>query len=204
MRIAREVHDVIAHSIATISTQASVGVHVGRQEPERAVEVLESIKRISVQALHDLRHALGALREAAEDGPTAPTPQLNDVTELVQQARDSGLSVTLRMAGPSTSLPSALQTTSYRIVQEGLTNVMRHADGAHATVLISVNDTDMVIDVSDNGKGHPTAASRLGSGMGLVGLRERASAMGGDLHAGRDEDGGFRVHVTLPLEREPA
>ena len=204
MRIAREVHDVIAHSIATISTQASVGVHVGRQEPERAVEVLESIKRISVQALHDLRHALGALREAADDGPTGPTPQLNDVTELVQQARDSGLSVTLRMVGPLTALPSALQTTSYRIVQEGLTNVMRHANGAHATVLISVDGKDMVIDVSDNGKGRPTAASRLGSQMGLVGLQERASAMGGDLHAGRDEDGGFRVHVTLPLERDLA
>jgi len=204
VRIAREVHDVIAHSIATINTQASVGVHVGRQEPERAVEVLESIKRISVQALHDLRHALGALREAADDGQTAPTAQLKDVTELVQQARDSGLSVTLRMVGPLAALPSAVQTTSYRIVQEGLTNVMRHANGAHATVLISVDGKDMVIDVSDNGKGRPTATSRLGSQMGLVGLQERASAMGGDLHAGRDEDGGFRVHVTLPLERDLA
>ena len=204
VRIAREVHDVIAHSIATISTQASVGVHVGHQEPERAVEVLESIKRISVQALHDLRHALGALREAAADGPTAPTPQLKDISELVQRARDSGLSVTLRMVGPSASLPSALQTTSYRIVQEGLTNVMRHAHGAHATVLISVAGDDMVIDVSDNGMGHPTATSRLGSRTGLVGLRERASAMGGELRAGRQEGGGFRVHVTLPLEREPA
>ena len=203
MRIAREVHDVIAHSIATINTQASVGVHVGRQEPERAVEVLESIKRISVQALHDLRYALGALREAADDGPT-PTPQLKDVTELVQQARDSGLSVTLRLVGHSGTLPSALQTTSYHIVQEGLTNVMRHANGADATVLISVDEKDMVIDVSDNGKGDPTATSHLGSRMGLVGLQERVSAMGGDLHAGRDEGGGFRVHVTLPLEREPA
>lgn len=204
VRIAREVHDVIAHSIATISTQASVGVHVGRQEPERAVEVLESIKRISVQALHDLRHALGALREAGDDGPTAPTAQLKDVTELVQQARDSGLSVTLRMVGRSSTLPSALQTTSYRIVQEGLTNVMRHANGADARVLIAVDGEDMVIDVSDNGKGHPTATSGLGSEMGLVGLQERVSAMGGDLHAGRDEGGGFRVHVTLPLERDPA
>lgn len=204
VRIAREVHDVIAHSIATISTQSSVGVHIGRQEPERAVDVLESIKRISVQALHDLRHALGALREAADDGPTAPTPQLKDVTELVQQARDSGLSVTLRMVGPVTTLPTALQSTGYRIVQEGLTNVLRHANGAHATVLISVDGEDVVIDVSDNGQGHPTATSRLGSGMGLVGLQERATAMGGDLQAGRDEDGGFRVHVTLPLEREPA
>jgi signal transduction histidine kinase len=204
VRIAREVHDVIAHSVATISTQASVGVHVGRQEPERAVEALESIKRISVQALHDLRHALGALRDAADDGPIAPTPQLADLTELVQGARDAGLSVTLRMAGPAATLPSALQTTTYRIVQEGLTNVMRHAGGAHATVLISVDGDGMVIDVSDDGQGQPTAASRLGSRTGLVGLRERASAMGGDLHAGRRPDGGFRVHVTLPLEREPA
>ncbi len=204
VRIAREVHDVVAHSIATISTQASVGVHVGREEPERAVEVLESIKRVSVQALHDLRHALGALREAADLGPTAPTPLLKDVTELVQQARDSGLSVTLRMVGPSATLPSALQTTSYRIVQEGLTNVMRHADGAHATVLISVGGQQMVVDVTDDGKGRPTTTSRLGSGLGLIGLQERASAMGGDLRAGREEDGGFRVHATLPLDREPA
>lgn len=204
VRIAREVHDVIAHSIATISTQASVGVHVGREEPERAVELLESIKRVSVQALRDLRYALGALREADDHGPTAPTPLLEDVAELVQQARDSGLSVTLRMVGPSTTLPTALQTTSYRVVQEGLTNVMRHADGAQATVLISVGSDDMVVDVTDNGMGRPTATSRLGSRMGLVGLQERASAMGGALRAGPQQDGGFRVHVTLPLDRAPA
>jgi signal transduction histidine kinase len=204
VRIARDVHDVVAHSIATISTQASVGVHVGRDEPARAVEVLESIKAVSAQALHDLRHALGVLRDESGDGPTDPTPSVHDVPGLVQRARDSGLSVVLRMEGSSAALPTALQVAIYRIVQEGLTNVMRHASGAQATVRVAVGGHRVEVDVTDDGGGAPTASSDSGSGSGLVGMRQRASAMGGELEAGREADGGFRVRAVLPLDREPA
>lgn len=202
MRIARDVHDVVAHSMATISTQASVGVHVGRDEPARAIELLESIKQVSAQALHDLRHALGVLRDDSVD--RQPTPSVHDVPGLVEQARESGLEVVLRMEGASTALPTALQVAIYRIVQEGLTNVMRHAGGARATVRIAVRGHTVVVDVTNDGTGAPTASSGSGTGSGLMGMRQRASAMGGELDAGRDADGGFGVHAVLPLEREPA
>ncbi len=200
VRIARDVHDVVAHSIATISTQASVGVHVGRQEPERAVEVLESIKSVSRQALRDLRHALGVLRE----GPTDPTPSLRDVPRLVQQVRDSGMSVVLKEHGSLEGCPAALEVGVYRIVQEALTNVMRHADGAAATVLLSVGEDEVEVAVTNDGRGSPTTASSAGTGSGLDGIRERAEALGGVLEAGPSPRHGFRVRAVLPLEREPA
>jgi signal transduction histidine kinase len=200
VRIARDVHDLVAHSIATISTQASVGVHVGRDEPARAVEVLESIKEVSGQALHDLRHALGVLRSPSEREPMAPTPALRDVPELVQRARDSGLAVTLRMEGAAGALPVPLQLASYRIIQEGLTNVMRHASGAQATVRIVVADGELRLEVADDGTGAPTTSSGSGSGSGLEGMRERASAVGGTLEARREAEGGFRVRAVLPID----
>ncbi len=200
VRIARDVHDLVAHSIATISTQASVGVHVGREEPARAVEVLESIKEVSRQALHDLRQTLGVLRGPSEREPMAPTPALRDVPELVQRARDSGLAVTLRMEGAVAALPVPLQLASYRIIQEGLTNVMRHAGGAQATVRIVVGDGELRLEVADDGTGAPTTSSGSGSGSGLEGMRERATAVGGALEARREANGGFRVRAVLPLD----
>ena len=166
--------------------------------------MLESIKRVSGQALHELRDALGVLREPSEGDPMAPTPSLHDVPELVQRARDSGLAVTLHMEGAANALPTPLQLASYRIIQEGLTNVMRHASGARATVRIAVGGDELRLEVSDNGTGAPTTLSGSGSGSGLEGMRERATAVGGALEASREADGGFRVHAVLPLERAPA
>jgi len=203
VRIAREVHDVVAHSLATVSTQASVGVHIGREEPERAVEVLQAIKEVSTSALQDLRYALGALREDA-DAPTGPTPSLQELPELVDRARSSGLSIVLRMEGSPAVLPAALQVAVYRIVQEGLTNVMRHAAGAKALVRIAVTGRQVEVDVTDDGAGGPTTPRVPGSGTGLVGMRERASALGGAFEAGRAAGGGFRVHAVLPLDEAPA
>lgn len=204
MRMARDVHDVVAHSIATISTQASVGVHVGRQDHAHAIEALESIESVSGQALHDLRLALGVLRDPSGVDPTTPTPSVHDVPELVQRARDSGLAVDLRMEGSSAAVPAALQVAVYRIVQEGLTNVLRHAGGARATVRVAVRGQEVEVDVSDDGRGAATPMSGAGAGSGLVGMRERASAMGGELEAGREADGGYRVRALLPLDGEPA
>lgn len=203
VRIAREVHDVVAHSLATVSTQASVGVHVGHDEPERAVEVLEAIKEVSTSALQDLRYALGALREDA-DAPTAPTPGLHELPELVDRARSSGLSIVLRMEGSPAGLPAALQVAVYRIVQEGLTNVMRHASGAKALVRIAVTRREVAVDVTDDGAGGPTTPRTPGSGTGLIGMRERASALGGAFEAGQAAGGGFRVRAVLPLDEAHA
>ena len=204
VQIAQDVHDIVAHSIAAISTQASVGVHIAREEPTKAVEALGSIKAVSAQALHDLRYALGSLRDPSGVGPRDPTPSVHDLPALVQRARDSGLPVTLRMEGSPDLLSAALQVAIYRIVQEALTNVMRHAGGARATVRIAVRAQEVEVDVTDDGRGVPTAASGSGSGSGLVGMRERASVMGGELEAGRHADGGFRVRALLPIDREPS
>lgn len=204
MRIARDVHDVVAHSLATVSTQASVGVHVGREEPELAVEALHAIKEVSTGALDDLRYALGALRDDSTDAPTGPTPSMRDLPELVGKARSSGLSVVLRMEGSLAALPVALQVAVYRIVQEGLTNVMRHASGAQATVRIAVANQQVQVDVINDGAGKPTASSGAGTQSGLIGMRERASAVGGAFEAGPATGGGFGVRAVLPLDERPA
>lgn len=200
VRIAREVHDVVAHSLATISTQAAVGVHLSRRNPEGGIEVLESIKDVSTQALDDLRHALGALRDEASSAPTAPTSSMRDLPGLIDRARQSGLPVALRLEGSQTGLPAAVQATVFRIVQEGLTNVMRHAQGAHATVRVAVKRRDVEVDVTNDGAGSPAASSAPTPGSGLVGMRERAAALGGAFEAGRIAGGGFHVRVVLPLD----
>ena len=203
LRMARDVHDVVAHAIATISTQAAVGVHVGREEPERALEALESIKGVSNRALQDLRHALGALRDGGGEESTHPTPSVEGVPELVRQARAAGVPVDLRMEGAPADLPAALQVAIYRIVQEGLTNVMRHAGGARATVLVEVSAEEVAVEVRDDGSGTPTTATAAGTGSGLAGMHERAGALGGSLQSGALVGGGFRVRAVLPRDREP-
>jgi signal transduction histidine kinase len=202
LRIARDVHDLVAHNIATISTQASVGAHIGREDPARAVELLESIKTVSTHALEDLRHALGVVREENGRDPTKPAPSLHEVSDLVEQARKSGLVVALTLKGSTVALPPALQIAVYRIVQEALTNVMRHAEGATAAVQIASDPTHVDVEVVNDGAGRPSSASVAGSHSGLVGMRERAESLGGSFEAAPTERGGFRVHATLPLDRE--
>lgn len=201
VRIARDVHDVVAHSLATIATQASVGVHLGAQDPERAVELLRSVKEVSTGALLDLRSALRTVRD---DAPTRPAPSLGELPELVDRARSSGLSVVLRTEGSPAGMPAAVQVAVYRIVQEGLTNVMRHAGGAETLVRVAVDGHEVEVDVRNDGAGKPTSTGDSGSGSGLIGMRERASALGGAFTAQAQSDGGFRVHAVLPLEAQPA
>jgi signal transduction histidine kinase len=199
LRIARDVHDLVAHNIATISTQASVGAHIGREDPVRAVEALDSISIVSTRALEDLRHALGVVRDENGRDPTAPAPSVHDVSELVEQARDAGMSVELTLEGSSVALAPGLQIAVYRIVQEALTNVMRHAQGAHAAVRITSAATRVEVEVRNDGAGRASSASVSGSHSGLVGMRERARSLGGSFEAAATARGGFRVHATLPL-----
>jgi signal transduction histidine kinase len=202
LRIARDVHDLVAHNIATISTQASVGAHIGRDDPVRAVEALDSINLVSTRALEDLRRALGVVRDANGRDPTAPAPSVHEVSALVEQARDAGLSVELTLEGSSVALAPALQIAVYRIVQEALTNVMRHARGAHAAVRIISAPTQVDVEIVNDATGRATSASVAGSNSGLVGMRERAESVGGVFEAAATARGGFRVHATLPLDGE--
>lgn len=204
LRIARDVHDVVAHSLATISTQASVGVHLGRRDPERGVVMLESIKEVAAEALQELRQALGTLRDDAAASPTRPAPGLLDLPELVEQARGSGLPVALQVEGPYDGVPGAVQVTAFRIVQEGLTNVMRHARGARASVHVTVSQSDVEVDVTDDGEAPPSAPAKAPPGSGLLGMRERVGALGGTLEAGHVRGGGFEVHAVLPREHPGA
>jgi signal transduction histidine kinase len=200
VHIAREVHDIVAHSLASISTQAGIGVHLSRRNNDRAVEVLGSIKDISTEALDDLRHALGALRDDDSSVPVVPASSMRDLRGLVDRARESGLPVVLRLEGSQTAVPAPVQATVFRIVQEGLTNVMRHAQGAHATVRVAVRRRGVEVDVTNEGGGRATASSAITPGSGLIGMRERAAALGGAFEAGRISGGGFHVHVVLPLD----
>lgn len=199
LRIARDVHDLVAHNIATISTQAAVGVHVGLDDPRSAVEALESIKLVSTRALEDLRHALGVVRGNGNE-PTLPAPSLHDVATLVEDARQAGIRVELRVDGSINELPATLQLAIYRIVQEGLTNAMRHATGASVAVGLALSGDSAHVEVTSGVGGTPTAGREVGSGSGLLGMRERTESLGGSFHAGTTTHGGFCVQARFPLD----
>ncbi|MBB4969233.1 sensor histidine kinase [Saccharothrix violaceirubra] len=186
LRIAREVHDVVAHSLAMINVQAGVAAHVADRRPEEAVKALRAIKAASGHALDDLRATLGVLRD---DG-TMPVPSLARLSELVDPVPD------VTVVGDPGDLPAPVDAAAYRVVQESLTNAVRHAPGVAVTVTFHRTPTAVEITV-DNGPG--TGEGTPGAGAGLRGMRERVEALGGRVEAGAHE-GGFRVHAALPLE----
>jgi signal transduction histidine kinase len=197
-RIAREVHDTVAHAIAIINVQAGVTAYLLDRRPERARDALETIEQTSSQALHEMRAVLGVLRD--DDEGRAPYPGLGRIDDLVAMARDAGLDVKLEVGPPTIPLPSAVDTTAYRIVQESITNVIRHVGPTRVTValdrgadLLEVRVTDEGVDdaVGDTaGPGEP--------GRGITGMRERCQLLGGDLTAGPRPCGGFEVRARLP------
>jgi signal transduction histidine kinase len=199
LRIAREVHDVVGHGLATISLQAGVAEHLLASRPDEARKSVEAIRQVSKQALEELRAEIGALRSGAgADAPRAPTPGLDAVPRLVDSMRDAGLDVRLERYGDGTALPpEVVQTAGYRIVQEALTNVARHAgQGAGARVLVTQRRKLLEVEVVDDGPG--TGGAVLAEGNGLAGMRERAAALGGSFEAGQINGGGFRVWARLP------
>ena len=205
MRIARELHDVLAHGIATINVQAGVAAHVLHDRPEHAEQALRTIKATSKEALRELRGILGVLREADDAEPREPAPGLGQLDVLLAGANDAGLPTRMTLSGDRRALPAAIDLAAYRIVQESLTNVLRHAGHASALVQISCTDEDVTIVVEDDGQGHVASAEigngngRSPAGHGIAGMRERVRALSGELDAGPRASGGFRVHARLPI-----
>jgi signal transduction histidine kinase len=204
LRIARELHDVLGHHLSLINMRAGVALHLlDTQPPERAPEqardAFAAIKQASAEALREVRGVLAALRPADESAPRSPTPGLAELDALVEQARAAGLPVTLRLDGLPAQLPAEVDRAAYRIVQEALTNVRRHAGpSATATVCIGWSPEALAVRVDDDGAG-PAATAPAEPGNGIPGMRERAAALGGELSAGGRAGGGFRVDATLPL-----
>ncbi|MPY63188.1 sensor histidine kinase [Streptomyces spongiae] len=199
LRIARELHDVLAHSISVINVQAGVGLALLDSDPEQARTALTTIKAASKEALGEVRQVLDTLRTPG-DAPRAPAPGLDRLPELVEQAAGAGL--TVQVEGKAPSLPPGTDLAAFRIVQEALTNVVRHSGSRHARVHLEQAAGVMRLRIDDDGPA--TGADAGGSGNGLAGMRERAAALGGTIEAGPRADGGFRVLAVLPLRTSPA
>jgi signal transduction histidine kinase len=202
-RIARELHDVIAHALSAIVVQAGAGERVSRTRPEQAEETLRLIQQIGRQSLSEMSRLVGVLRQGGEEIGLEPQRGLRQLDALLQDTRNAGLPVELHIAGPQRPLPPGLDLSAYRIVQEALTNARKHAGQARAVVTLRYTVTAIVIEVTDDGAG-AAAANGGGGGHGLIGMRERAAIFGGKLEAGPRPAGGFSVRATLPIAEGPA
>jgi signal transduction histidine kinase len=223
LRIARDLHDVVAHNISVINVQANTALHLMDRQPDRARSALTTISEVSKQALVEVRTVLGVLRDVDARAPRAPSASLDRLPDLAENARAAGVNVQLAGAGPAGPggeggeggpLPATVDVAAYRILQEALTNCARHSPGTNAVVSVRHDGRDLVVEVADDGPGPPSLApagrpgaggpgrpgsAGEGSGNGIVGMAERAHALGGALEAGPWPEGGFRVRARLPL-----
>ncbi|WP_233563119.1 sensor histidine kinase [Micromonospora musae] len=199
LRVAQEVHDVVGHGLAAIHMQAEIALHLLEKRPEQAHTALAAISGTSKEALDELRVTLAVVRRGGDAAERAPAPGLGQVPALRERLAGAGLPVTVRTEGEPSALPVALDLAAYRVVQESLTNVLRHAGPATAAVRIRYAPTEVEVEVTDTGRG-VAEAGRVPAGSGLAGMRERVTALGGSFAAGPAADGGFRVHARLPLE----
>jgi signal transduction histidine kinase len=195
-RIARELHDVVGHSVSVMTVQASAVRRLLRPEQKREREALLVVEQTGREALAEMRRMVGVLRRPEEAPALAPQPSLQHLDRLVEQARESGLPVELRIEGDPLPLPAGVDLTAYRLVQEGLTNALKHARAERADVLVRYGGGDIEVIVSDDGRG---AGSGDGGGHGLVGMRERVAVYGGELEAGPRPEGGYRLRARLPV-----
>jgi len=200
IRIARELHDVLAHRISMISVQSGVGAHLLDRDPDQARTALVAVNQASKEALQELRATLGLLRQV--DGPEtrSPAPGLAQLERVIASTTAAGLDVRLDVTGEPRDLPTGVDLAAYRIIQESLTNVIRHARAATARIAIAYRRADLVIQIEDDGRGVDEHGPPAPGGNGLLGMRERAAALGGDLEAGPLAVGGFRVRARLPLD----
>jgi signal transduction histidine kinase len=196
-RIAREMHDILAHSMSLVVVQAEAGPVAVRSDPDKAEEVFDTISTTAREALAQLRRALGVLR-GSEQSARAPQPGIDALPPLVDSVRRVGLAASLEEHGERRPVPADLATTAYRIVQESLTNTVKHAHASHAWVRLEWRDGTLGLEVRDDGRGPVDNGT---NGHGLVGMRERVAAAGGELTCGAGPDGtGFRVSASLPLQ----
>ena len=202
-RIARELHDVVAHSMTVMVIQAGAARRV-LADPARSAEALATVERVGREALEELRRLLGVLGDREDAVVFAPQPGLDEVEALIGRAREAGLRVELRVEGQPAPLPSGIDLAAYRVVQEALTNAIKHAGPASAHVVIRYGETDLELDVSDDGAGPRERDATSPWGHGLVGMRERVALYGGELQAGARAEGGFAIHARIPLEEEAA
>jgi len=198
LRIARELHDVVAHTIGAINVQAGVGEHVIATHPEEAARALAQIKHTSRQALRELRAMLDVLRVVEEPDSRTPAPGISDLDALVETSTQAGIPTKLVLSGEPQPVPATVEVTAYRIAQEALTNVLRHAAPAHATVTLAYQPDRLTITIVDDGSGEGSSFTD-GAGHGITGMRERAAAVNGTLTAHRRPQGGFEVTAVLPL-----
>ncbi|CAN5730667.1 sensor histidine kinase [soil metagenome] len=198
LRIARELHDVLAHNISLINVQAGTALHLMDARPEQARTALTAIKQASGEALRELRSALDVLRQGHGEAPRLPASGLAQLGDLVARTEAAGLSIRVVSEGRTRPLPAGVDLAAFRIVQEALTNVTRHAGPATAMVRIVYGERNLVVQVDDDGVGAPGVAQN--GGNGITGMRQRAVALGGELYAGARPEGGFRVLARLPLE----
>jgi signal transduction histidine kinase len=200
-RIARELHDVVAHNISIMVVQAGAERHaIGDERPETS-EVLATIEDTGRAAMAEMRRLLGMLRRSDDELALAPQPSLRHLEDLVEQVREAGMPVDLRIEGEPRVIAPGIDLSAYRIVQEALTNALKHAGPARARVTVRYGDSELDIEIADDGGGAPAEAPA--GGHGLVGMRERVALFGGDLAAGRRRGGGYAVRAKLPLAGDP-
>jgi signal transduction histidine kinase len=196
LRVAQEVHDVVGHGLAAINMQAEIALHLLPKRPEQAGPALSAISRTSKEALDELRATLAVVRRSDPSGVRAPTPGLARVGDLVDRMTGTGVPVTVEVTGTPRDLPAAVDLAAYRLVQESLTNVLRHAGPASATVQVRHEPEELTVTVTDTGRGQPVPKA---GGHGILGMRERVTALGGTFEAGPGPSGGFRVRGRFPL-----
>lgn len=202
LRIARELHDVLGHNISLISVQANVALHLMDQQPEQARLALSVIKDASKDALRELRSVLEVLRQENEAPPRSPSPGLANLSDLVSRASEAGLQVHTEVSGDLKRLPASVDLAAFRILQEALTNVLRHSGQTRSSVYVTCNEQELMLRIENEAA---TDGSRegyrdtSGTGQGILGMKERATALGGVVEAGLRPEGGFRVCARLPL-----
>jgi signal transduction histidine kinase len=207
LRIAQELHDVLAHNISLINVQSGVALHLMDEKPEQARIALTAINEASADALREVRSVLGVLRGSGEEAPRAPTAGLDRLDDLVTRTTSAGVGVTLEVHGERRPLPASIDLAAFRIVQEALTNIVRHAGSGAANVELTYGPDELTVQVDDDGHGRGGSGGRRempapdgeGGGNGIPGMRERAVALGGTFDAGPRAGGGFRVRARIPV-----
>jgi signal transduction histidine kinase len=200
LRMAQELHDVLGHNLSLISVRAGVALHLMQERPDEARAALEAIRAASKDALAELRTALGILRQDGMEAPRAPAPGIDQLRRLVTDAASSGLSIRMEVCGEVRPVPPAVDLAAFRIGQEAITNVLRHAHAGSARIGVEYQDDAVVVRVEDTGTAHPARVPEAGNG--IRGMRARADAVGGSLIAQPRTAGGFEVIAHLPYGSE--